>query len=501
MSSTNSGLPRSGVTLLAGPRVIADTLTMGIVVSDHEGRIIDVNRAALELLGADESDLGAQGLRSPNWDVVKPDGTPFSDDELPIQMTLATGQACHHVLMGTSNQHHTRRWILVDTVPALLADGSTGVVATFIDTSEALRSRLALELVNAVNHVAMNATDADTCLAQICEAFIVPGTYALAWVAVASPDTDGVEILCAAGATDYLSEGIVSWWGTEPSGRGPTGTALRTGTSQVCLDLPVNAILPLWRERATTFGLGSSLALPFDFSGRRACLTVYDGDRFWFDDDTVRTLEGVVREMSFGLEHVRAMQQLSTAFEGTLAALSQMTESRDPYTAGHQGRVGNLSEAIAVELGFDEPMARLIGLSGEVHDIGKISIPAEILTRPGRLSDIEFDLVKTHCEVGRDILTRASLPWPIAEVASQHHERGDGSGYPIGLTMSHISLPARIVAVADVVEAMMNHRPYRPGLGLSRALEEISDGAGTRYDADVVKVCLRLFDEGFSFAR
>jgi HD-GYP domain-containing protein (c-di-GMP phosphodiesterase class II) len=142
-------------------------------------------------------------------------------------------------------------------------------------------------------------------------------------------------------------------------------------------------------------------------------------------------------------------------------------------------------------------MATLIRQSGELHDIGKIAIPAEILSRPGRLSELEFDMVKRHTVVGGDILSNASLPWPIAEVAVQHHERLDGSGYPQGLRGNAIALPARIIAVADVVEAMTQHRPYRAGLGIDAALAEVTNGAGSRYDADVVAACLKVFEDGY----
>ena len=488
-----------GIKLLADARRISDQLRIGMIIADQNVRILDVNRAGLAILGATTDDDGQFGLRNPLGEVVKADGTHFAWEELPLVITLTTGEECHDVLMGTSNNERARRWILVDTTPANLADGTRGAIASFVDISEAHRSRLALELINAVNHIVMNTRDEDECLQDICRAFIKPGNYALAWVGVASSEVDGVDILCSAGATNYLLEGMISWWGTEDSGRGPTGTALRTGETQVCDNLPEEAILPAWRDRAAAYGLGSSVGLPFSYKGQRACLTVYSADRYWFDELTVRGLESVVREMSFGLAHVRSIEQLANAFDGTLAALSQMTERRDPYTAGHQSRVGALSAAIATRLGLDDEMVQLIRRSAEVHDIGKVGIPTEILTRPGALTSIEFDMVKTHCDVGHDILSRANLPWPIADVAWQHHERIDGSGYPLGLTQTTITLPARIVAVADVVEAMTNHRPYRPGLGLNEALEEIRQGAGARYDADVARVCLELFDEGFSF--
>jgi HD-GYP domain-containing protein (c-di-GMP phosphodiesterase class II) len=193
------------------------------------------------------------------------------------------------------------------------------------------------------------------------------------------------------------------------------------------------------------------------------------------------------------------MKRLAIALDGTLAALGQMTETRDPYTAGHQINVGTLGAAIAVQMGLDAKVIELTRQSGDVHDIGKIVVPSEILTRPGRLSPLEFEMVKTHALVGYEILSKASLPWPIAEVALQHHERMDGSGYPNGLLADQIILPAQIIAVADVVEAMTHHRPYRPGLGLDAALAEVSDGAGTRFDADVVQCCLAVFAAGFTF--
>ena len=150
-------------------------------------------------------------------------------------------------------------------------------------------------------------------------------------------------------------------------------------------------------------------------------------------------------------------------------------------------------------MGIEPKLVTLIRHGGELHDVGKIAIPAEILTRPGRLSDIEFELVKRHPTVGSEILSRACLPWPIAEVALQHHERLNGSGYPSGLKGDEICLPARIIAVADVVEAMSQHRPYRAALGLEAALDEVSRGAGILFDADVVSACVDAFRDGFNF--
>ncbi|HUJ87790.1 MAG TPA: PAS domain S-box protein [Burkholderiales bacterium] len=195
-------------------------------------------------------------------------------------------------------------------------------------------------------------------------------------------------------------------------------------------------------------------------------------------------------------ERVRQyMEELEETMTGTIRAISTMVEIRDPYTAGHELRVGRLAAAIAGEMGLDPERCRGLDVAGSLHDIGKISVPAEILSKPTRLQPAEYEIVKTHAQSGYDILKDIRFPWPIAEVARQHHERLDGSGYPQGLKDGQIILEARILAVADVVESMGSHRPYRPARGIDAALEEIANGRGRLYDADAVDACLRLFRE------
>lgn len=182
----------------------------------------------------------------------------------------------------------------------------------------------------------------------------------------------------------------------------------------------------------------------------------------------------------------------------TVNAISRTVETRDPYTAGHQRNVGRLASAIATELGLEEECAYGLSLAGMVHDIGKIGVPAEILAKPSRLNEAEFSLVRQHPQIGYDILKAIDFPWPIAAATLQHHERLDGSGYPAGIKGRDMTLEARILAVADVVEAMASHRPYRPALGVTTALEEIAQHCGDLYDTAVVKACLALFeDKGF----
>jgi HD-GYP domain-containing protein (c-di-GMP phosphodiesterase class II) len=188
-------------------------------------------------------------------------------------------------------------------------------------------------------------------------------------------------------------------------------------------------------------------------------------------------------------------KRLEETLLGTLDIVSRMIELRDPYTAGHEHRVGELSAAIAAEMGLDAGVQQGLRIAGAVHDVGKIMVPSEILTKPGRISPLEYQLVQEHAQKGFEILRPVDFPWPVAEVARQHHERFDGSGYPRGLKGEAILMEARIVAVADVIESMAAHRPYRAGLGLERALTEIEKNSGRLYDPAVAASALRLFRE------
>ncbi|MFC1896522.1 HD domain-containing phosphohydrolase [Thermodesulfobacteriota bacterium] len=184
--------------------------------------------------------------------------------------------------------------------------------------------------------------------------------------------------------------------------------------------------------------------------------------------------------------------RLQKALEGIIQAMVRTVESRDSYTAGHQNRVADLAAAIAVEMNIPKDQIEGIRTGGRIHDLGKISVPAEILSKPGRLTEIEFSLIKTHPRTGYDIIADIEFPWPIAQMVLQHHEKMNGSGYPQGLSGESIFLEARILCVSDVVEAMASHRPYRAALGIEKALDEISKNRGVFYDPEVVDALLRL---------
>lgn len=209
-------------------------------------------------------------------------------------------------------------------------------------------------------------------------------------------------------------------------------------------------------------------------------------------------LEDVVEERTKKLkENQERMHAMLLDF---ITSLGATTEARDPYTAGHQRRVAHLAVEIARELQWPEDQIEGLYLASVVHDFGKIHIPAEILSKPGRLSELEFAFIKQHPETGYEILKSVDFPWPIAQTVLQHHERLDGSGYPYGLKEDEILAEAKVLAVADVVEAMTSHRPYRAALGLDAALDEITLHRGVLYDNRAVDACLRVFREkGYVF--
>jgi len=185
--------------------------------------------------------------------------------------------------------------------------------------------------------------------------------------------------------------------------------------------------------------------------------------------------------------------------EGTIHTIAAMVEVRDPYTAGHQKRVADLAGAIASEMKLPDEQVEGIKMAGTIHDLGKIRVPAEILSKPGKLSELEFNLIKAHPQDGFDLLKNIEFPWPLAQIVLQHHEKMDGSGYPKGLKKDEILIEARVLCVADIVEAMSSHRPYRSALGIEKALEQITLDRVTLLDPDAVDACLRVFKGGYNF--
>ncbi len=373
----------------------------------------------------------------------------------------------------------------------------------------------ALAALSAVNRSLVHASDEGELLRSICRSIVEQHGYRMAWVGYAQHDESrSVKIMASAGYDEgYLDTINVSWAETE-RGMGPTGRAIRSGTTQLCQDFANDLRHLPWRDAALKRGYAASIALPLANGEVFGALTVYADEVNAFSPAEVGLLEEMAGDMAFGVralhtrqerdlaleQNRRQLAQLQSNLEETVRAIATIVELRDPYTAGHQARVADLAAAIAKQMGLSDDRVHGVHLAGVLHDLGKIQVPAEILSKPGRLSEVEHSLIKVHPQAGYDILKGIDFPWPIAQMVVQHHERLDGSGYPQGLKGDDILFEACILGVADVVESMSSHRPYRPGWGVEAALEEITRQRGVQFDPHVVDACVALFREaGYSF--
>lgn len=381
---------------------------------------------------------------------------------------------------------------------------------------QALRhANRALAALGTVNRELVHATDEAELMRSICMAIVEQRGYRMAWVGYACDNAaKDVEIMASSNVPKDLLGEIRPGWGDDARSVGPTGRAVRTGKTQIARDIAGEPHHD-WKASLLKAGCASSVALPLkgETGGAFGVLHVYADEANAFADDEIRLLEEMAGDLAFGVNMLRVRLERDEALrlneqhlalmrqnlDETIVAITKAVEARDPYTAGHQRQVAKLAVAIARRMGLDEDALQGIHMGATIHDIGKINIPAEILSKPSHLNEMEFLMVRMHPKIGYDILKDVHFPWPVAEVAYQHHERMDGSGYPQGLKGEQIRLEARIVAVADVMEAMTSHRPYRPGLGHEVAIAEISDHSGIRYDADVVNACLAVFADGFRF--
>ena len=357
------------------------------------------------------------------------------------------------------------------------------------------------------------ANSTDLLIQEVCAAIATQGPYVLAWVGRAEEDSlKTVKIEGAAGeALGYITDIIVSWSEDSLTGKGPAGTCIRTNKPSVVVDSETDFGFSSWRERAREFGIRSAIGCPIPDGVTGVpygSLLVYSKVPNAFGDSEIQLFQSLANEIGFGLRSIErqhklddqihekevTQERLATSLRATIEAMSKTMEWRDPYTAGHQRRVAMISMAIGRQLGWDNERIQAIYMAAMVHDIGKMAVPSDILTKPSRLTDLEMQLVQGHVEAGYQILKDIPFPWPIADMVRQHHERLDGSGYPNKLFGEQICEEARVLAVADTLEAMASHRPYRPAKGLAAALDEIKAESGVKLDSRVVEAAFRLIE-------
>ena len=357
------------------------------------------------------------------------------------------------------------------------------------------------------------ADSVDLLIKEVCSAIAAQGPYILAWVGKAEDDANKtVKVMGGAGlAITYIEDIAVSWSDQNITGLGPGGVAIRTNFPTIVHDSETDEGFVSWRIRAREYGIRSAIGCPIpsgDGVHPFGVLLVYSEVPNAFGPSEVQLFESLAKEIGFGLRSIerqhqlddqihekeKTQERLANALRSTIDAMSRTMEWRDPYTAGHQKRVALISVALARKLGMSEDAIQALYMAAMVHDIGKVSVPSEILTKPSHLTSLEIQMVQGHVEAGYQILKDIPFPWPIADMVHQHHERLDGTGYPNGLKGDQICLEARILAVADTIEAMATHRPYRAARGLAAAMDEIRAEAGTKLDAKVVDAAFELMD-------
>lgn len=476
-----------------------------LVWADAEtGRILDVNpqaerlfgRAREDLIGLTNLDLHPRDLHAiaRQGFALHADGTT---DPVELDIERADGERVPTEIRAQVVGSGAKRMLL----------------GTFRDLTRLRAARLEsarrAAALGAIHHATMAATQAESdraLMEAICDGIIVEGAYRTAFVGLANDDAEQTITIAAAsgGARGYLDEERLVW-SDQPRGRGPTGRAIRLGTTQIVNRVRDESHLEPWADQLRHFEVAAMLSVPLIESERPfGALTIYAKAADVFSDVERHLFEDLARQLVLGMrlrrerdaytlqvvENVRKEAQIQRALEQTVGAVSTTIEQRDPYTAGHSRAVADLSERIANRLGLSRERSHGIYLAGLVHDVGKIRIPAEILGKPGKLSALEYEMIQDHAFSGYEILHGVEFPWPISEAAYQHHERLDGSGYPRGLRGNDIILEARIVAVADIIDSMATHRPYRAALPRDHVIEEIKRQRGALLDAAVVDAAL-----------
>ena len=618
-----------------------DATSDAICLLNTDQRILRGNRTMAEMFGMKQEDLIGRHC----WEIVH--GTMEPLPECPVTRMKSS------LVREKMDMQRGDRWFSVTADPILDEKHTIQDVVHIVrDITERKRaedelSRLnrALRMLSATNEALIHNMDETTLLNEVCRIAVEVGGYRMAWIGFVEQDeAKSIRPVAHAGFDSGYIESINVTWADNERGRGPGGTAIRTGKPSIACNILLDPDFAPWRESAIQHGYKSNIALPLISEGHAfGELAIYSIATDAFDDREVEILKELADDLAFGITALRTraqrdqtevelrkseerfrliaentadtiavldlnlnktyvspsitklrgysvqesmtktldqmltpdslqkaiknfsdqmalessptadpkrtalmeleeyrkdgstiwvelvasflrdnnlkpkgvltvtrditerkraemelqktLESLRKAFGATVGVMVSAVEMRDPYTAGHQRRVTDLACAIATETGLAQEKIEGIRMAGSIHDIGKLSIPAEILSKPTRLTDVEFTLIKEHPRSGYEMLKDVESLWPLAQIVYQHHERMDGSGYPRNLKGDEILMEARIMAVADVVEAMASHRPYRPALGINAALEEIEMHKGILYDAAVADACLRLFRE------
>jgi len=478
-------------------QITFDAINDAVCLLDQNLKIIRCNQAMANLSEKPLSEI--IGLTC--WEILF--GTPEPPADCPC-IRMQTTRRRESMVMPLKD-----RWIEANVDPVLDDSGQIeGGVYIISDVTERQQAaakinnlNILLTVINQINEALLRLKSEPELFQYACDVLVDIPYIKFAWIGLVEQGNFLVKPVAWAGAEAGFLSDIKVTWDDSPFGQGVVGTAIKTGQPSLIDDISTDQRALPWRQAGQQRGYASVTALPLVYEGENlGILCVYSDKKRAFGPEEMEFLSRVAGDIAVGLrsfrleqEQVQGVIKFQVIVMQTVEAIASLAEMRDPYTAGHQRGVTRLACALAHKLGLADDQIQGIRVAGFLHDIGKIVVPAEILNRPGKLSEFEFRLIKTHPQAGYDILQKIDFPWPVAQIVLQHHERLNGSGYPQGLTGPDILQEAKILAVADVVEAMASHRPYRPGLGVDKALEEITGNQGTLYDPQIVEACVQLF--------
>jgi putative nucleotidyltransferase with HDIG domain/PAS domain S-box-containing protein len=491
---------------------IFERMSEGIVEISNDNRVVYANPSALSVIGIPEEKL----LASPIVEIF-----PHKYRRMVLEIISSMdGSPCNNtedILV-----HMNGYQLMVKALAVTDGGGSSIIIlndVTMQKEAEAVlkRRNRELELLNLSGRAFNSSLELDKVLVTVLEELrrLIDVLGSTIWLT--EPETENLICQQAAG----ICANVLNGWRLEP-GQGLAGWVAHHGESLNVHDTRIDFRHFKGVDGKTGYEIRSILGVPLISRGKPiGVIQVVDTTPGVFDSSHQTLLEWLAASAAIAIDNARLYQRardeirqreeaeaelekslktLHLTLNGTIEAISLIVETKDPYTAGHQRRVALLVEAIGKKLGLSKDRIETLRIAGLIHDIGKMATPTAILSKPGTLNESEFALIKEHSKVGYEILKKVAFPCPVAEIVHQHHERVDGSGYPRGLSGKDILLEARILSVADVVEAMSSHRPYRPALGISMAFEEIKRQKGRYYDPHVVTACLDIFQSGkFSF--
>ncbi|MDP1696739.1 MAG: HD domain-containing phosphohydrolase [Xanthomonadaceae bacterium] len=489
---------------------VAATLPDALVVLGADGRIRFANRQARTLLGISRSALIGNAFDAPEWAITDVDGAAMDPDRLPFARVRAQMQPVMDMVHAIHPVGSTRKLLSVNAAPLLAADGGfAGMVASIRDITQTRREQIIDERSSSVlralsdfDAFVLEPRTAHEILEYACRSLTERGVCMMSWIGYVQADTERsvTPMASSGGGRIYLDTLRVSWDNSD-TGAGPVGRAVRSRKLVVVDDIANDPGFAHWRQFALEHGFSCAFAAPV--IGRTDVpdfvLCGYHREACAYAEPVQELIAEFSHRLGYALEMTRrraesdlGAQRIAAALRFTIIALQRMVEARDPYTFGHEERVARLAVAIADVLGFPPAQRQALDIAAQLHDIGKMSVPAEILSKPTRLTAAEYELIKGHVESGYRILEHIDFGMPVADIMRQHHERLDGSGYPNGLHGEQIRFEARVLAVADVAESMLSHRPYRASLGLDAVRKELLAGSGTHYDADAVDACIQV---------